>query len=185
MFFEDWAGIGRVLLVAAIAYIALIFLLQASGKRTLAKMTAFDFIVTVAIGSILANIILSKDTVFVEGMTAFVVLIAAQYAISSFSSRSKKFERLVKPEPTLLLYRGQFLHEAMHNERVTEADILSAIRQRGLSSVENVEAVVFEADGSFDVITEDDQASRSALKNVSNYSFENQKVTAGSSASQS
>jgi uncharacterized membrane protein YcaP (DUF421 family) len=64
MFFEDWVGIGRVLIMAVIAYVTLIFLLQVSGKRTLAKMTAFDFIVTVAIGSLLANIILSKDTVF-------------------------------------------------------------------------------------------------------------------------
>lgn len=180
MFFDDWTGIGRVLIVAGIAYVSLIFLLQASGKRTLAKMTAFDFIVTVAVGSILANIILSKDTVFVEGMIAFVVLIGAQYTISSFSSRSKKFERLVKPEPTLLMYRGQFLHETMHNERVTDADILAAIRQRGLSSVENVEAVVFEADGSIDIITGADQASGSSLKNVVNYPSESQEIATGS-----
>ena len=87
MFFDDWAGIGRVLILAAVAYVTLIFLLQASGKRTLAKMTAFDFIVTVAIGSLLANIILSKNTVFLEGIAAFVVLIGAQYLISSFSIR--------------------------------------------------------------------------------------------------
>jgi uncharacterized membrane protein YcaP (DUF421 family) len=100
--------------------------------------------------------------------------------ISLFSIRSKKFESLVKPEPTLLLHRGQFLREAMNNERITEADILSAIRQRGLSSIENVEAVIFEADGSFDVITEADQSSTSALKNVSNYSVEQQKPVTGS-----
>lgn len=180
MFFEDWIGIGRVLIMAVTAYVTLIFLLQVSGKRTLAKMTAFDFIVTVAIGSLLANIILSKDTVFLEGITAFVVLIGAQYMISLFSIRSKKFESLVKPEPTLLLHRGQFLRQAMNDERITEADILSAIRQRGLSSIENVEAVIFEADGSFDVITEADQSSTSALKNVSNYSVEQQKPVTGS-----
>jgi len=182
MFFDDWAGIGRVLILAAVAYVTLIFLLQASGKRTLAKMTAFDFIVTVAIGSLLANIILSKNTVFLEGIVAFVVLIGAQYLISSFSIRSKKFETLVKPEPTLLLHRGQFLREAMDNERVTEADILSAIRQRGFSSIENIEAVVFEADGTFDVIPETERSSASALKNVSNYSVEEQKPMTGTTS---
>lgn len=169
MFFDDWAGIGRVLIIAAVAYITLIFLLQASGKRTLAKMTAFDFIVTVAIGSILANIILSKNTVVMEGMAAFVVLIGAQYFISAFSMRSRNFERLVKPDPTLLLYRGELLNQAMHEERITEADILFAIRQRGIASIEDVEAVVLEADGSLNVVRKSDQASNSALKNLSHY----------------
>lgn len=169
MFFDDWSGIGRVLIIAAVAYITLIFLLQASGKRTLAKMTAFDFIVTVAIGSILANIILSKNTVIMEGMTAFVVLIGAQYFISAFSMRSRTFERMVKPDPTLLLYRGHLLGEAMQSERITEADILFAIRQRGLASMEDAEAVVLEADGSLNVVHKSDQASNSALKNLSHY----------------
>ncbi|WP_231561732.1 hypothetical protein [Nitrosococcus oceani] len=70
MFFDDWSGIGRVLMATLVAYGALIFLLRLSGKRTLAKMTAFDFVVTIAIGSVLANIALSKSTPFMEGMTA-------------------------------------------------------------------------------------------------------------------
>lgn len=170
MFFDDWSGIGRVLIVAIVAYTALIILLQWFGKRTLATMTAFDFIVTVAIGSILANILLSKNTVVVEGMTAFVVLTGMQYVISSFSSRSKQFEDFVKSGPRLLLYRGQFLTDAMHAERITEADVLFAIRQRGKASVEDIEAVILEANGSVSVVPKTDELTGSALTNVNDYS---------------
>ncbi|QBQ55757.1 DUF421 domain-containing protein [Nitrosococcus wardiae] len=183
MFFDNWAGIGRVLIVTLVAYLALILLLKFFGKRTLAKMTAFDFVVTVALGSILANIALSKNTVFLEGITALVVLIGAQYLISSFCVRSKKFEGWIKPEPTLLLYRGQFLQEAMRSERITEADILLGIRQRGHSSIENVEAVVLESDGSFNTILNGAaSASDATLKNVRNYVLENQKAAPESSS---
>lgn len=174
MFFDDWSGIGRVLIATLVAYGALIFLLQLSGKRTLAKMTAFDFVVTIAVGSVLANIALSKSTPFMEGMTALVVLIGAQYCISSMCVKSKKIEFLVKPKPTLLLYQGQFMKEAMRSERVTEADILSALRGQGHSSVKDVEAVILEADGSFNaVINETLPSSESALRNVHNYHPEN------------
>lgn len=169
MFFDDWSGIGRVLLVAIVAYVALIFLLQAFGKRTLATMTAFDFVVTVAIGSILANILLSKNTVIMEGMTAFAVLIGMQYVISSLSSRSKQFESYVKSGPRLLLYRGQFLTDAMQDERITKADVLFAIRQRGKGSVDNIEAVILEANGSISVVPKTDEVTGTAMTNVNEY----------------
>jgi uncharacterized membrane protein YcaP (DUF421 family) len=170
MFFDDWSGVGRVLIVAIVAYIALIVLLQVFGKRTLATMTAFDFVVTVAIGSILANILLSRDTVIMEGMTAFAALIGIQYVISAFSSRFRQFETYVKSGPRLLLYQGQFLNDAMQDERVTEADVLFAIRQRGKGSVENIEAVILEANGSISVVPKTAELTGSAMTNVNDYS---------------
>lgn len=116
-----------------------------------------------------------------EGMTALVVLIGAQYLISSMCIKSKKIEHLVKPQPALLLYQGQFLQETMRSERVTEADILLALRQRGHSSVKDVEAVILEPDGSFNaVINETLPASESALRNVHNYRPQDHEVTSES-----
>jgi uncharacterized membrane protein YcaP (DUF421 family) len=61
LFFESWTGMARVAVLAVCAYALLIFLLRITGKRTLSKMNAFDFVVTVALGSTLATILLSKD----------------------------------------------------------------------------------------------------------------------------
>ena len=60
MFFENWYGLERILIVGFLAYVALIICLRISGKRTLAKWNAFDFVVTIALGSILATHLLSK-----------------------------------------------------------------------------------------------------------------------------
>ena len=69
MLFDSWAGVGRTIVVGILAYIALVSLLRVSGKRTLSKMNAFDLVVTVALGSTLATILLSKDVALAEDVT--------------------------------------------------------------------------------------------------------------------
>ena len=78
MFFDDWFGLLRVMVVGVAAYAALVALLRASGKRTLAKLNAFDFVVTVALGSTLATVLLSKDVALAEGLRAFALLTGLQ-----------------------------------------------------------------------------------------------------------
>jgi uncharacterized membrane protein YcaP (DUF421 family) len=152
MFFESWWGLARVLITSIGAYGALVLLLRISGKRTLSKMNAFDLVVTVALGSTLATIILSKDVALAEGILAFATLIALQYLITWLSVRSNTVGRLVKSEPTLLAYQGQLLEAALQRERVVEAEVQAAIRQQGVASLDAVAAVVLETDGSFTTI---------------------------------
>ena len=66
-YFDDWAGIVRVVVTAVAAYTALIVLLRISGKRTLAQPNLFDWIVTVALGSTLAGVILTPYVPLAEG----------------------------------------------------------------------------------------------------------------------
>jgi uncharacterized membrane protein YcaP (DUF421 family) len=171
MFFDSWAGIGRVLIVGTLAYVALVLVLRASGKRTLTKMNAFDLVVTVALGSTLATIALSKDVALAEGVTAFALLVGLQFVVAWLSVRSAAFKGLVKSSPTLLFYRGEMLAEPLRRQRVTEDEIHAAIRSQGIGRMDGVEAVVLETDGSFNVIPrsggEDEPATSAAT--VSNY----------------
>jgi uncharacterized membrane protein YcaP (DUF421 family) len=152
MFFDGWAGLMRVVVVGALAYIGLVALLRVSGKRTLSKMNAFDLVVTVALGSTLATILLSNDVALAEGMVAFALLIGMQLAITWLSVRSRTIRQLVKAEPSLLVHRGELLTQAMRRERVTEAEVLAAIRAQGIGSLDQAESVVLETDGSFSAI---------------------------------
>ena len=168
MFFDSWSGLGRVVLVGVLAYSALVFLLRVSGKRTLSKMNAFDLIVTVALGSTLATVLLSKDVALMEGVLAFALLIFLQFVITWLSVRSNAVQGFVKAEPALLLHRGRFLHRAMKAERVAEEEIRAAVRAQGIGSLEEVEAVVLETDGTFTVLRSGGTEENSALKGVAN-----------------
>ena len=156
MLFDSWAGLGRVLLVGTLAYVALVLLLRISGKRTLRKLNAFDLVVTVALGSTLATVLLSKSVALAEGALALALLISLQYAIAWLSVRSPRLEGMIKAEPTLLLHRGRFLEQAMRAERITREEILAALRASGAAEPQAIAAVVLETDGSLSVIAQAD-----------------------------
>ncbi|MFC4409036.1 DUF421 domain-containing protein [Chungangia koreensis] len=166
MFFSDWQSVGRVLLLGILSYILLIVVLRISGNRTLAKMNAFDLIVTVALGSTLATILLNKNVTLAEGVTSFVVLVGLQFVVAKLSVRSTKFGDLVKSSPKLLFYRGDYQENVMRDSRVTESEILQAVRQQGISSLDDVDAVILETNGKFSVIQKIKQSENSTLSNV-------------------
>lgn len=167
MYFNSWFDLLRVLLVGVPAYVGLVLLLRVSGKRTLSKMNAFDLVVTVALGSILASTLLSKDVALAEGMTAFAMLIALQFVLTWTSVRSDRVRRLIKNQPRLLAFRGEVLADAMRAERVTEEELAAAIRASGVPGVEATYAVVMETDGSLAVVARsEDRARYGSLEHV-------------------
>ncbi|MDP1667121.1 MAG: DUF421 domain-containing protein [Methylobacter sp.] len=166
MFFNDEFSLLRVVIVGTLAYLSLVLLLRVSGKRTLSKMNAFDLVVTVAIGSTLATVLLSKDVALAEGVVAFTLLIGLQYVITWLSVRSRRVENLIKAEPSLLYFNGRFLHEALKGERVTEAEVRAAVRSQGSSEMESVAAVVLETDGSLTVLRNQDDQVFTSLKGI-------------------
>lgn len=165
-FFNGWGNLLRVIVVGMLAYAALVFFLRISGNRTLSKMNAFDLIVTVALGSTLATVLLSKDVALSEGAVAMALLISLQFIITWFSVRTAWVRRLVTGEPLMLLYRGEFITTSMRKARVTQDEVQSAIRGSGIADVTAVEAVVLETDGSMSVIKPDAESSHSSLEGV-------------------
>lgn len=166
MFYDNFYDLIRVVVVGIGAYGSLILLLRISGKRTLTKMNAFDLVVTVALGSTLATILLSNDVALAEGITAFVVLITLQFMVAWLSVRSAAVRQLVKATPKLLFYQGQFNHEALIWERVTQEEVFAAIRAQGIADLEQVEAVVLETDGSITTLKRAGEVDTSTLKYV-------------------
>lgn len=152
LFFDSWTGLLRTLIVGSAAYFLLILLLRASGKRTLSKMNAFDFVITVALGSTLATVLLNKSVPLAEGVTALALLIYLQWVITWSSVRFDRIQGVVKAEPTLLVRGGEYLDSAMQRQRVTREEILAAVRQSGKAEISAVDLVVLETDGSLSVI---------------------------------
>ncbi|MEE7494746.1 DUF421 domain-containing protein [Methylobacterium oryzae] len=152
MFFDTWSGLLRVIVVGPLAYVALILFLRISGKRTLTKLNAFDLVVTVALGSTLSSIVLTKSVALLEGVLALATLIGLQYVITWSSVRSAWVRSLIKAEPTLLAHKGHLVEGAMRRQRMTRDDVLSALRSEGLDDLSQAAAVVLETDGSISVL---------------------------------
>lgn len=166
VFFESWESVLRVVITSVVSYTAMVFLLRVSGKRTLSKMNAFDLVVTVALGSLLATAILDKNVTLADGITGFAMIIVLQLVVTWISVRSKNFSKLIKAQPVLLYYDGQYYHSNMKKERVLKNEILSALRKQGIASLEDVKAVVLETDSSITVLKKDGKAPFTSLENM-------------------
>jgi uncharacterized membrane protein YcaP (DUF421 family) len=151
MFFQDWQGLVRTLVVGVLAYATIVLFLRISGKRTLAKLNAFDLVVTVALGSTLSAILLQESIALAEGAAALGLLILMQFLVTFVSVRWQPFAQLVRSEPTLLARAGEFCSAAMKRERVTEDEVLSAVRSAGGREVADVDYLVLESDGTISV----------------------------------
>lgn len=170
MFLGDYEVILRTVIVGLLAYIALVVIVRFSGKRTLSQLNAFDFIVTVALGSILATIILDQNVSLLQGIAAYLILVLMQYVITRLTLISDKFDDLVKSDPKLLYYQDEYLEENLKKERLNKSEIRQAVRASGTANLENVKAVILESEGSISVIPKSDDPSgneqNDIMKNV-------------------
>jgi len=166
LFFDSWESILRTFIITVLAYVLLVFLLRVSGKRTLSKMNAFDLIVTIALGSTLATVVLNKSVALADGILAFFLLIALQYVMTYMEVRSKKISSLIKATPSLLVYKGRMLKAAMLKERVNEDEIHAVVRQNGLASMQDVGAVILETDVTLTLIQNIETLNTAVMKDV-------------------
>lgn len=153
----------RITTVGTLAYIGLIILLRISRKRTLSQLNMFDFVITVAFGSVLSTILLDSSISLLEGLLGFALLVLFQFFITFLSVRSNQFSQLIKAEPKMLYLQGQFFRNAMKKERVTEDEMLQSVRKQGIGTLDEVKAIVLETDGTLSIIK---NTAGNALSNV-------------------
>ncbi len=152
MWFDSWSDLIRVGLVGAAAYAWLVLVLRVSGKRTLAKLNAFDLVVTVALGSTLATVLLNSAVSWSEGAAAFALLAVAQFVVAFVTSRRRGTRNILTSAPTLLVRDGVVLHANLNRQRVAEAEVRQCVRGSGFGGLSEIAAVVLETDGSLSVI---------------------------------
>ncbi|MBD3629954.1 YetF domain-containing protein [Cyclobacterium sp.] len=166
IWFESWESLIRTICLTTMGYIAMVFLLRVSGKRTLSKMNAFDFIVTIALGSCLASVALNKNIPLTDGVTAISLFIAFQYLLTWLSVRKKEVKSLITNSPSLLFYKGEFLYEAMKKERITVEEIYRSGRQQGISKLDEVNMVILETTGEITLIQKIHRGTKPTFEDV-------------------
>jgi len=139
---------------AALAmYGFLIVATRLSGLRSLAQLSAFDLLMTISIGSMLATTALSPSVPLVDGVAAAGVLFGAQTAISLL--RRRLGTRLIDNQPSVLMIGEELLDDHLREARMTTDDVMSKLRQEGIRDLGEVGVVVLERTGSVSVIPRD------------------------------
>jgi len=164
LFFNGWTPLIHVAVVGVAAYLFLVLMLRLSGKRTLSRMNGYDMVVTMALGSILTKAMLTADQSLAESLLAIFLLIAFQVAVSAASLRWPWVRKLTSAEPAVLYHDGHFAEGTLRRERVCRDEVVSAIHQKGMSDLSQVDAVILGANGELCVLVKDQDLRQPALR---------------------
>lgn len=142
---------GVLLSLAALLWV--VVLVRVIGLRSFSKMTAFDFVATVAMGSLLATAATSDSwNGFGQALVAMLALLSAQWLLARGRIGSKRFRHLIGNSPVLLMENGQFCEAALRATRIPREDVLEKIRAANALSLTSVRAVVLENTGDISVL---------------------------------
>ena len=147
-----WATIGETAATVFIIYTIVIVFVRISGLRTFAKMSSFDFASTVAMGSILASVVINNDTSILKGAVALGTIMLFQQLFSGLKFRSSAIENLTQNSPTLLMDGQEFLIDNMRRTGVNRADIIAKLREANVIAMSEVKAVILETTGDISVL---------------------------------
>ena len=153
----DWFTADPISLVAiavsAVAVYALVLIYtRLAGLRSFAKMSSFDFAMTVAIGSMLAASVLNKSVALPQAMVGIGMIFVLQIGVGWARRRWNGFQHLIDNEPLLLMDGDRMLWDQMKKVQVTEDDLWSKLREANVLNVNQVRAVVMETTGDITVL---------------------------------
>ncbi|MEM7689322.1 MAG: YetF domain-containing protein [Pseudomonadota bacterium] len=157
----------RIVVLAPLCLIVVIVATRVIGLRSFSKMTAFDFISTVAIGSLMANAAgATKWESFLQDSFAILAILAFQAVLAMGRRRSSAFSRLIENDPIMLVENGQWNETALRRTRVAQSDIWAKLREANVFSIDNVQAVVLETTGDISVLHADETVDDKILTDV-------------------
>lgn len=149
---DEQSDLIRVIVSAPILYLTIVLLVRLSGKRATSQMNNFDWIVTVAIGSLVGSGIVLKGVTVIEAAAGVAALLLLQWLLTKGVLHLVWVSRLVKADPVVLLEQGNFREATMKRERVTKREVMSALRGYGLVDPDDAQWVILESDASMSVI---------------------------------
>jgi len=142
-----WPEVALIALSASAMYATVILLTRLAGVRSFSKMSGFDFAVTVAIGSVLASVITSKDPPLASGIAALVCLFALQIGMAILRSRFPGLQALADNKPRLIMIGSEIQHDQLKKAKMTESDLWGKLREANVFQFSQILAVFAETTG--------------------------------------
>tara|TARA_R110000824_G_scaffold25838_7_gene89574 strand:- start:4783 stop:5340 length:558 start_codon:yes stop_codon:yes gene_type:complete len=147
-----WEQIALIALSAFAMYVTVILLTRLAGVRSFSKMSGFDFAVTVAIGSVLGSVILSKNPPIAHGVAALIFLFGLQIGMAVLRSRFPGLQLLADNKPRLIMIGGEIQHDQLKKAKMTESDLWAKLREANAFNFSQVLAVIAETTGDVSVL---------------------------------
>lgn len=137
---------------AVVVYAVLLLLFRIAGKRSLAEITTFDFVLLLIIAEATQQAMIDNDNSMTNAFLVITTLLGLDVGLSVLGQRSRIVDRLINDVPLVLVEDGRVLKDRMTKSRVDETDILQSARQEGLERMDQVKYAVLERSGGISII---------------------------------
>jgi uncharacterized membrane protein YcaP (DUF421 family) len=138
---------------AAAIYLILMVIFRISGKRSLAQITTFDFVLLLIIGEATQQALLGDNFSLTNAFVVIVTLIGVDIGLSLLKPHVPALERWLDGLPLVIVEDGKPLKERMDKARVDESDVLTAARElQGLERMDQIKYAVLERSGGISII---------------------------------
>lgn len=138
---------------AAAVYLILLIIMRIAGKRTLAQVTAFDFILLLIIGEATQQALLGEDFSIINAAIVIGTLVLLDIGLSVLKQRSETLDRVIDDSPVVIVEHGKLLRDRMDRSRIDEQEILVAARElHGLERIEQIKFAVLERSGGISIV---------------------------------
>ena len=136
----------------AVVYAVLLLLFRIVGKRSLAEITTFDFVLLLIISEATQQAMIDNDNSMTNAFLIIITLLGLDIGLSVIGRRFRIVDRLVNDVPLVLVEDGRMLKERISKSRIDEADILQSARQEGLERMDQIKYAVLERSGAISII---------------------------------
>lgn len=145
---------GSVVIAAKtlLIYAFLIAGLRLLGKRELGQMTIYDLVLIVVLGNAVQNAMMNNDNSLGGGLIAATVLLCANRLLNLLIRRSHRIEKAMVGSASLILNKGKPITARMEREGITLDQLKTALREHGLTKLDQAQIAVLEVDGSISVV---------------------------------
>lgn len=138
---------------AVAVYVVLLLIFRITGKRSLAQVTTFDFVLLLVVGEATQQTLLGDDFSITNAALVIATLFTLERLADTFSFRFPRLRRTLESVPLILVEDGDVLHDRMRTAHISTEDVLAAARQsQGIERLDQIKFAVLEKSGGISVI---------------------------------
>lgn len=136
----------------AFVYLILMVMVRVLGKRELASLSTFEFILLLLVPEMLQQALVREDFSLTNALIAVTTLFSLVFVTSMISFRSERAARVISGQPTVLAHDGRLIEEHLQIERITPGELFSEMHKAGIERLEDVRWAILEEDGKIAIV---------------------------------
>jgi uncharacterized membrane protein YcaP (DUF421 family) len=171
--FTTWATALQIAVRTGSIYLLVLIGVRLTGKREVGQMTPFDLTLLLLLSNSVQNAMTGPDTSLTGGAVAAIVLLGMNYLIAEISGKSRRFRRVVQGSPSLIIHDGELVMPHLKREHLTVDQVMRALREHGIGSIQEVTIGVLEVDGSLSFLKYDELPDPVRARHRSRYLIRN------------